>query len=327
MLVVYGHASRALYANGAAPVWATTVDRLIYAFHMPLFFLVAGLFVWPSLAKGRERFVTDKLATIVYPYFLWSLIEGGLEIGFAGEVNSPIEWHDLAMVPIIPIEQFWFLYVMAVCLLLALACFPSRAALAGVTVCGLVIVHRYGTGNMVLRTLAFLPYLAAGILFAAPIHALGRSRAQAGAVLAGAASVFVLGIASGADGTVGGLVVALAGSGIILAAAALLGAGRAGSALALLGQASLAIFVMHTIFSAGLRISAKAAGLAVPTPAMLVATVAVGIAGPLGLWLVAEHRGLSLPLGLGRPLRRVRRRSDPRERADGAGMSMVPPVR
>ena len=307
MLVVYGHAARAVYMNATAPAWARTADRLIYAFHMPLFFLVAGVFVWSSLGKGRARFATDKLGTIVYPYFLWSLIEGGLELVFASEVNSPVDWHDLAMIPVVPIEQFWFLYVMAFCLLLALACYPYRAAVVAVAVAGLVLVGHYGTASMALRTCAFFPYLAVGILFSAPIQALGYSRQRAGLVLAGTATVFTLGILTGADGAVGGLVVALMGSGATLAAAVLIGNGATGATLALLGRASLAIYVMHTIFSAGLRIFIKAAGIAVPLPVVLVATIAAGIAGPLCLWLAADRWELSMPLGLGRSTRRAGR--------------------
>ena len=303
LLVVYGHAARALYADGTAPAWAKVADRLIYAFHMPLFFVVAGIFVWPSLGKGRERFVADKLRTIVYPYFLWSLIEGGLEVAFAREVHSPLGWHQLAMIPIAPIEQFWFLYVLACCFLLALACYPYRAAVALVTAIGLAIISRYGTATMVLRTLAFFPYVAVGILFATRILALGNGGGRTIVVLVGASVVFVAGILAGWNGVVGGLVVALAGSGVTLAMAVLLDSGAIGAALALLGRASLAIYVMHTIFSAGLRIAAKAAGIAAPAPVMLAATIAIGVAGPLGFWLVAERWGLSMPLGLGRATR------------------------
>ena len=303
LLVVYGHAARALYADAASPAWAKTADRLIYAFHMPLFFFVAGLFVWSSLAKGRKRFVAEKLTTVVYPYFLWSLIEGGLELAFAGEVNSPIGAADLAMIPIAPIEQFWFLYAVALCSALALACYPYRSAVAAVTVVGLAIVSRYGVGNIMLRALAFFPYLAAGILLAAQTFPLGRSVRRAGVVLIGAGAVFAAGAIAGWDGIGGGLVVAFAGCAATLAAAVLLDRGTVGASLAFLGRASLAIYVMHTIFSAGLRIAARSAGIAVPTNVMLAATVAVGIAGPIGVWLLAERWGLSMPLGLGRSSR------------------------
>jgi fucose 4-O-acetylase-like acetyltransferase len=305
LLVVYGHAARASYANGSMPAWATTADRLIYSFHMPLFFLVAGVFVWPSFGKGRAHFVTDKLRTIVYPYVLWSLIEGGLELAFADKVNSPIDWRDLAMIPIVPIEQFWFLYVMALCLLLTFVCYPYRAAVALVAVVGLFLVTAYGGANMALRTLIFFPYFAVGILLAPSIRALGDSRQRASIVLAGTTIVFTAGIVVRLDGTVGSLVLALAGSGATLALAVLIGTGPSSATLALLGRASLAIYVMHTIFSAGFRIFVKLAGIAVPMSVMLVATTAVGLVCPLCVWLFAERWGWSIPLGFGRSVRRA----------------------
>jgi fucose 4-O-acetylase-like acetyltransferase len=304
LLVVYGHAARACYPNGSMPAWAATTDRLIYSFHMPLFFLVAGVFVWPSFGKGRAHFVADKLKTIAYPYVVWSLIEGGLELAFAGNVNSPINWRDLAMIPIVPIEQFWFLYVMALCLLLAFVCYPYRATVAIVAVVGLFIVTVYGGGNLALRTFLFFPYFAIGILLASSIRALGDSRQQASIVLVGTALVFTGSIVGGLSGTVGSLVVALAGSGATLALAVLIGASTTGATLALLGRASLAIYVMHTIFAAGFRIFVKLAGIAAPMSAMLVATTAVGLIGPLCVWLFAERWGLSIPLGFGRSARR-----------------------
>ena len=307
ILVVYGHAARALYAGVGAPPWVRSIDQIIYAFHMPLFFLVAGLFVWSSLGKGRLHFVGDKLRTIIYPYILWSFIEGGLELFFAKDVNSPISWRDLTMIPIIPIEQFWFLYVMAFCLLLALACYPNRSAVALVAVAGLFVDGKYGAGSMVLRTLAFFPYLAVGILFAESIRALGANRRKAGIVLVGSAVIFSAGILARWDGVIGNLVVALAGSCLTLAAAALMASSITGVTLALLGRASLAIYVMHTIFSAGLRIFVKLAGIVVPTSAMLLVTTAVGLVCPLCVWLGAERWGLTLPFGLGRAMRRTGR--------------------
>lgn len=303
LLVVYGHAARALYPNGAVPAWVKLADRVIYAFHMPLFFVAAGLFVWPSLAKGRERFVADKLSTIVYPYFLWSLIEGGLELAFANEVNSPIGTHELAMIPLAPIEQFWFLYVLALCLALALACYPCRPAVAVVAAAGLAIVGHYGAATIAARSLLFFPYMAVAILLALPMLALGRYPGRAAILMVGAGIVFAAGFASGWDGVAGTFVIALAGTGATFAVAVLIDRSGAGAMLALLGRASLAIYVMHTIFSAGLRIAVRAVGFTMPPPAMLAATMVAGVTGPLGAWLLAERYGLSLPLGFGRTTR------------------------
>ena len=310
LLVVYGHAERALFSGPGAPAWTRIADRTIYAFHMPLFFLLAGLFVWPSLARGRGRFVTDKLVTIVYPYLLWSLIEGGLEVIFASRVNSPLSLHDLAMIPFAPIEQYWFLYVLALCFAGALACYPRRWTIAILAVVGLASTEFFGNESMPLRALAFFPYLAIGIFSVGPVAAAGRSAVQAGAVLSVALVIFVAGLAAGWDNAAAALVAALAGSCATVAAAVLLDRGILGASLALLGRGSLAIYVMHTIFSAGTRIAAQAAGIAVPPVVMLAVTMTAGVVGPLCVWLAAERLGLTTLLGFGRPTRRGRGSSD-----------------
>jgi len=52
-LVVVGHMIRSLVNSNILidNFWVTFVDRWIYAFHMPLFFLVAGLFIQKSVQK------------------------------------------------------------------------------------------------------------------------------------------------------------------------------------------------------------------------------------------------------------------------------------
>ena len=41
---------------------------------MPLFFFLSGLFLFRSGAKSLSAFTSEKLGTIVYPYFIWSVI-------------------------------------------------------------------------------------------------------------------------------------------------------------------------------------------------------------------------------------------------------------
>ena len=77
ILVVYGHALRGIYSVPMPPGPALQ-NSLIYAFHMPVFFVLAGLFLWPSIMKGRAHCLKTKVQTVLYPYFLWSLIAGSI---------------------------------------------------------------------------------------------------------------------------------------------------------------------------------------------------------------------------------------------------------
>jgi fucose 4-O-acetylase-like acetyltransferase len=68
--------------------------------------------------------------------------------------------------------------------------------------------------------------------------------------------------------------------------------------LALLGTASMAIYVLHTIFSAGVRMALYAVGFSNNLVALVLGTL-IGIAGPLGVWAVARRYRLLPWLGLG----------------------------
>lgn len=68
VLVVAGHVERGLVAASVArgPLWPWW-DYALYTFHMPLFFVLAGINVPRSLAKGRGSFLRGEPWTIAYP--------------------------------------------------------------------------------------------------------------------------------------------------------------------------------------------------------------------------------------------------------------------
>src|ERR1700722_19199016 len=125
-LVVFAHDLRGLKLIGRSPL-ATQVDQFVYAFHMPLFFFLAGLFATHSARRGAASLLSDKLRTIAYPYFLWSLLQGALQLAMTGETNSHLTWRDLAAIPYQPIMQFWFLYTLFLVFVLFLVCQQLRA--------------------------------------------------------------------------------------------------------------------------------------------------------------------------------------------------------
>jgi fucose 4-O-acetylase-like acetyltransferase len=112
LLVVLGHSIGGLINSGVLPAhsgFSFAVDY-IYAFHMPLFFFLAGLFVRSSSRRPFRSYIANKISVIVYPYFLWSLVTGILQ-HFTSNSNNAISWLDIAKLPYIPIDQYWFLYV------------------------------------------------------------------------------------------------------------------------------------------------------------------------------------------------------------------------
>jgi fucose 4-O-acetylase-like acetyltransferase len=116
LLVVYGHSLRGMIYAGLLPdsSWLIPTNYLVYTFHMPLFFLLSGLFFRSSADKGPRAFWTGRLKSIVYPYFLWSLFQGGFQLALAGTgaVNSTFHLSDLLGILWRPIVPFWFLYAL-----------------------------------------------------------------------------------------------------------------------------------------------------------------------------------------------------------------------
>jgi fucose 4-O-acetylase-like acetyltransferase len=88
------------------------VDQWIYGFHMPLFFFISGLFVERSLSKPFKDFVFDKLCTIAYPYFVWSILQSILQVLGSRYTNDKLSLGDIWKIGYQPIMQFWFLYTL-----------------------------------------------------------------------------------------------------------------------------------------------------------------------------------------------------------------------
>lgn len=88
---------------------------IFFSFRMPLFFIVSGIFVSSSFVKrGMNEFVLTKMRTILYPYFLWGIIQVTLQLCFSRYVNGAISLKSYLYLLYLPreIEQFWYLYAL-----------------------------------------------------------------------------------------------------------------------------------------------------------------------------------------------------------------------
>jgi fucose 4-O-acetylase-like acetyltransferase len=115
IFVVYGHVARGLIN---ADVIQNTdffqvVDSVIYTFHMPLFFFLSGVFLLQGLeSKDTGRFFASKVDTVLYPYIVWSLLQGGVEVILSQYTNGNVTWSDVFSFAVNPRAQFWFLYAL-----------------------------------------------------------------------------------------------------------------------------------------------------------------------------------------------------------------------
>ncbi|WP_435009253.1 acyltransferase family protein [Tundrisphaera lichenicola] len=113
-LVVLGHTLRGLQSSriiADGPAFRS-VDSWIYSFHMPLFFLLSGLFAERGVERGPGEFLRDRLSTIAYPYLIWSTLQTLVQVAVGRYTNHQTSLYDLAGILINPILQFWFLYAL-----------------------------------------------------------------------------------------------------------------------------------------------------------------------------------------------------------------------
>ena len=115
ILVVYGHVARGLYNAGINfPVYLYQItNSVIYSFHMPLFFFLAGLFFYNSFSKkGSKKLIFSKIDTIFYPYVIWSILQGTIEIVLSSYTNANASPSEVLSLLWSPRAHFWFLYAL-----------------------------------------------------------------------------------------------------------------------------------------------------------------------------------------------------------------------
>jgi fucose 4-O-acetylase-like acetyltransferase len=115
ILVVYGHVARGVF-NAGLPMDEDSyllIDSIIYTFHMPLFFFLSGLFFYDSLMKrGTGGLIINKVDTVAYPFVVWSLLQGSIEVLLSNYTNGDLSFGKVFSLLWEPRAQFWFLYAL-----------------------------------------------------------------------------------------------------------------------------------------------------------------------------------------------------------------------
>lgn len=120
LCVVIGHVADGYIEAGSFPgslsieffVW-----QMLYAFHMPLFFIVSGFIFSVAYGNPDGSVKTAKLRTqlldIAAVYIVFSAVLCAFKVLFSGHVNSPLGFGDLLGIWKLPISPYWYLYVLA----------------------------------------------------------------------------------------------------------------------------------------------------------------------------------------------------------------------
>jgi fucose 4-O-acetylase-like acetyltransferase len=259
ILVTLGHTAQGMVHRGWWNTPAAFFFRaLIYSFHMPAFFFIAGLFVHGSIKRrGRLAFTAEKAKSILYPYLLFAVIYAALHplIGRFQMSAEPFEWRSF-LVKIADGDASWFLFALFCCFILALLTTTLPDWLRFVIAAAIGVTPAFGPPltNQVLREFCFL---AAGMWVGTRIYRLElvpRPPAFFSFALLAAfqtAMIYLFGAAT--RWSYVGL--GLTGTAALFLLARLLDKYGTGSALAWIGRASLAIFLLSAFAQGATRVA------------------------------------------------------------------------
>ncbi len=308
VLVVFGHASRSIERTNGL-VWSEalqTLDGIIYSFHMPLFFLIAGYAASLQRDQMPSSFAKSLFWGVAVPYAIWSAIWIGLKVVLPDAANVPLSIADLAGILWQPVEHFWFLYHL---FFIRLGWFAvKRLGGASEAIAAAAILAAVLIWAVLLSNRPDLAWIAAFIfnfaMFGLGLEQLPRllSRWAATPVpaLSGLGGVLCLSGWAISSVTATPLLYALGGSLVVAGIAHALPAPSTWGwrAFAFLGEASLAIYVMHLIVGAAARMALAKSGL-LTEDTLLATTTIAGLALPtVAYWFIlsaAQWVGPSLP--------------------------------
>ena len=302
ILVVIGHAWRGLNTAGMIGDEALyqLVDRVIYNFHMPLFFILSGMtFQSWALRRPVGEAALSRVTRLLWPLILWTYLFAAARLAAGEHANTQVSGlESLAFWPLPPRDHFWFLWALflqhlAVLALIRFVTGPLSAT-AWATIAGLVVLAssfipfslQEWTHGAFTYAGAFLAGLALGGITWRPRGALAFAIAAAVFVGLQVLSFHVPQML---------LTRQLFGIALSLAALAmiqiLVSDRQSGDIrfLAWLGLYSIGIYLAHTIFSAGAR--AVLGRFTQDLSLHMIAGTLAGIIGPLILYVLIRRVG------------------------------------
>jgi fucose 4-O-acetylase-like acetyltransferase len=293
-LVVLGHVNRGLVVAGIVPetnLFLAT-DHAIYAFHMPLFFLLAGLTIRLQMHKPTQV-VVWRLLLIVYAYILWSTVQLILQVNFSHQVNHPASLPDIERSLYQPIGQFWFLYALMICHLI----FMLMRGRTSLVIAALIIFTPVQFVDLGIISIAarYFVFYAAGTMFAQQMLSWRPSLTLLAAFIAFFTIGATLNWVRDVDySSLEALPLACFGIAAVLIASKLI-VGLPATVLAVMGRLSLPIFLAHVIAGSGVRAAMVALGVPHIAALYIACGVIAGIGLPMLLYWAAAYLRL-LPL-------------------------------
>ncbi len=308
VLVVVSHVMRGLNKSslGLDPQVFFNVDNSLYLFHMPVFFLLSGLFISQSLARHTTRqFLKQKAIALLYPYIVWSVIQIATQSAMGAAANTQRDLSFIASITYAPVAQFWFLYVLF-CLQILTAVALQQAHVKPVFLWVVAVILHIISYSLPYGQVPFLfcryaLFFAAGILLAPRLLSMPAVRLRTIALLAMAtATGIVLQLSNHVPYLAPQILpVALLAVAFTVSACLYLAQQINLPWLALLGRYSMPIFLVHILCTAGTRIVLQKVLHVESLPMHILAGVLAGVVIPVLMAKIAERFKLQRLAGFG----------------------------
>ena len=251
MLVVLGHTNQGMLHRGW---WGTStigvrLNEAIYAFHMPAFFFVSGVFLRAGVEKRTpKRYTIEKLRTMIYPYILWTCIFAIATIPFARYMVQTTPSFKTFFYNLATGNFSWFLPTLFVALMIGMLTrnVPMTLLFPLSILVSLTLPHT----DIVLEDRAFreLPFLIAGMWLGSFVIRMQAVSIAAAAISALLCAVIIIVVTSQPFGASKYLFVPLGllGTLMLMLLARCLGRSRPSRAIAWVGAASFGIFLLSS---------------------------------------------------------------------------------
>ncbi len=296
ILVVMMHSTLGVQvAMGTTGVMGEVV-QFARAFRMPVFFLVAGLFLERTIESPWRTYFDKKILHFAYFYVLWSVIQLGLKFGIGGG-NHPVHLQDFLLIPIKPYGTIWFIYILPLFFLITRLA-KNLSPLTLIIVAVILNVIPIHTGWIVLDEFAhWYVFFLIGYICAPMVFALTRTAKEHPTIVIGAAFAFaainICAMQSGLQEAPGlGLVLGIAGAAAVICLCSLFPGTWLGTGLRFCGERSLAIYLAFFLPMAASRIVIVKLGIVSDVDLAAALVTLSAIIGPLGLYYVAQFTPL-----------------------------------
>ena len=314
-LVALGHTNQGVLNRGwwGGSQFGVQLDLFIYAFHMPAFFLVSGVFLAGSARKrGPWGFTEQKLRTILYPFVFWSLFLPFQPLAFGRFMHVQAPAMRPYLMNFVTGNMSWFLPTLfvAVTLAMLLRC-VLRVPLAALFALTTAVAFFWPlTGVAALDAgIAHLPFVIAGMWLSPHLSVLERisvvGSGFGSAVLGGSVFLLTSHVREAHAWRFVVVPVGLLGTAMLLLLGRALGNSVTARALAWVGVGSIAVFLLSPLPQGGARQLLLWAHVTQPVVQLLLPTV---IAIVLPAWIYQRRERLHLGWTFALPARHLRSR-------------------